>query len=421
MPKTATLTLTGIIVPNDWIWPGESGISLLGVQRAIEAAGEFDDLTMFINSEGGIIEEGWAIYDYLLSLNKPITAIGLGAVYSMATVLMLSGSTRLLSAHTKFMIHLPGGGVMGNRLDMQQYLDELIAEEKRIVDVYTATTGKDESEIAGILADGKDHYYTADEALAYGWTTGIYQTATPATALRNRQPIMAHASAGRKGLNLPEHQPAVPAPVATTTHVKTPGVDSPIIDMTKLTNRLGAAWSAIKAVMEGEPLKNLSVDTADGKKLKIETTGDSYVVGDAVTNDDDTPVADGDYILSDGNTITVAGGTISAITEPEEDKEDAATPEAPATASAEGEQVTISKAEFDRLKALDTEVTALKTKQGEHDKLIARLKPLADHLAKQESADPITARLPETPIEKRVPVADSPLERKREIDASRKK
>lgn len=394
MPTTATLNLNGIIMPDDWIWFEESGISLPIVQRGITAAGEFDDLTIFINSDGGVIEEGWAIYDYLLSLGKPITTIGLGNVYSMATILMASGTSRMLSKHSKFMVHQPGGGAFGNRSDIQEYLDTLIAEEARLVEILALSCGKDEVEVAELLADGKDHYYTADEALAYGWTTGIYQTLpnteTTTTAQQKRHPIVAHASAGRKGLGLPERKPNRPTNSPVTT---------PLIDMSKLKDRLSAAWKAIQAVADGEPLKNLDVDTADGKKLKIETTGDTYVVGDAVTNDDDTPVADGDYILSDGNTISVESGNITAIVLPEnEDEPDAAAvPAVPQANADDAETVTIPKAEYEQLKGLTAQVSAMAAKQTEQDKMNARMMAVMKGMS---SADPIEPTLPETKVER---------------------
>ncbi|GAB3994646.1 ATP-dependent Clp protease proteolytic subunit [Spirosoma daeguense] len=396
MPKTLNLNLVGYIQPDEWLFPGDAyyppgqGISFKRLQTAVQKAGEFDEIEIDLDSGGGVIEEGWRCYDYLKGLGKPIKVRSVGIVASMATVLMMLGDERLLSPHAKFTVHQPSGGIDGNINDIRSYLDSLESEQARLLEVYAQRTGKPDTELAELLADGKDHEYTAQQALDYGWITGIYETTKTSTNKLRFRPIMAHLSDGRQALEIPQQQS-----------------DNSI--MSKLGKRLLAAFGVAQAVANGQPLKNIVVDTADGKKLDIETTGDTYVIGDAVKFDDGSDVPDGDYILSDGNTITVADGSITAISEPTEDAEQP-TEEAQPTASVEdGETVTISKAEFDRLKASETSQTALAAKVGEHDKLMARLKPVLDAMAKTESKDPLVNRLPETPVERRVPSNEDPV------------
>lgn len=366
MPTIASIALSGVIMPQEWDWWDEGCISMKGIQTAVGALPAFDELSITIDTIGGVMEEGWKIYDYLKALGKPIHFVGMGTVYSMGTVLFSLGITRQLSPHTKFMAHLPSGeGWGGNRIDIQEYLDLLIAEEQQMLEVYAAVTGKDESVIAELLADGKDHYFTAAEAVAYGWATGIYQanlvTAQAGRIRPNQRPVFAKLKDGRKGLGLTNVKPTSK------------------INMASLTETFNDFLAKVSGIVVGKPTA-LSVTTADGQTLTIDT-GDrtDYAVGDAVTIDG-TAAADGDYILSDNATITVADGVITIITPAPVDEDPA------------DETVTISKAEHDRLLALDTKVTALESQVAAQATEQANVTALMERtLASLKSVDPAPA------------------------------
>ncbi len=409
MPTTLKLTLRGIIMPESWNWFGDQIISLDGVQAQVNAASAFDSIELDLDTDGGVIEEGWRIYDYVLALGKPITkSVCSGIVASMGTPLMLMADERLMSPHAKFIVHQPSGGIEGNISDISEYLSLLELEQSRLLAVYAAKTGKDEAELSALLADGKDHTYTAQQALDYGWITGIYSGAAAPAAQSRRKPIMAHLSAGREALGLPATAPEKPINQAPT---------NPTINMSQLGKRLLAALGVAQAVAGGAPMKNLDVSTVDGTQLVIESTGDTYVIGDAVTIDG-TPAPDGEHILSDGNTIVVADGIITDIIDA---TEEAVVEEATAAVASTEETVTISKAEYDGLKGLSATVASLEAKQAISVNFMTRMEPIMEALAKKESKSPVVASLPETPVDKRVPAAptDDAVARKAARVASR--
>jgi len=428
MVNPITLELNGLVLPDDWIrdpW-GDipypfGGISLARVKSEYERAlaeleGDPDGLVMFINSDGGVIEEGLAVYDWSLSLGIPVATIGIGAVYSMGGVLLMAGETRMLAPHAKLMLHLPAfdpmiGGITGNKFDIQAALDLLIADEVRTIKIYSDKTGIDEATIAAMLADGQDHYFTATEALAAGYITGIYQQQAQLAAASARQthkPVMARLADGKAPFKLPKLTPK-PAQAQAKPEETTPKQKS--VSMSVITSTVKSAMSLLERLIEGKPLNVLNVTTADGKEIEIDNAGDTYAVNDTVKFTDDSDLPNGDYVLSDGNTITVVDKVITVITEP--------------TADEEGETVTISKEEFDRLKALDTTVAALNntvtTVQKEQAAGKKAMGTLLEALKQIESANPVAVKPTETGVDRRTPgEEDTPLKRQRAIAQAKK-
>lgn len=401
-------------MPEAWNWFDEPCISLAGVQAQVANGGTYEDILLDIDSDGGIIEEGWRVYDYLKGLGVPINARSGGVVCSMATILFGLGSTRLLSPHAKFMAHQPGGGMEGNINDFRTYLAELETEQARMLSVYATMTGKSEEDIASLLIDGQDHYFTAQESITYGWATGLYEnTAEPATANRTRKPIMAHLSDGRKGLGLPTEKPT------TQTNNK--------LDMATIMDRAKDGFKYLQAFMEGKKMVALMVDTADGKKLDITTAdGETYAINNPVKFEDGSDVPDGEYTLSDGIILTITGGVITDIQDPAQAVVEAPAEEEPTASAVDADTVTISKTEFDRLTALETAHTAMSATVEQHTAMLARMQPVLTAaqaaLSQKESADPKVARLPETPIDKRTAAPeDDAVTRKKERLAARSK
>ena len=86
---------------------GTPGIELIDVVSQVKKQPKATAFNVHINSEGGLVDVGFDIYHYLKSLGKPITTIGSGIVASIATVIFMAGSKRLIRENTPFMIHLP--------------------------------------------------------------------------------------------------------------------------------------------------------------------------------------------------------------------------------------------------------------------------------------------------------------------------
>lgn len=341
----ATIYIDGEILPDNYIWPDEIATSLMRVRKQVQAAGEFDSIKLMVFSPGGYCVEGWAIYDYLLSLGKPIETVAYGQCASIATVLFLLGEKRGISPNCEFMCHLPWGGAWGNRHEIQDYLDQLIAESDKLIAYYSERTGQPSDLLAANMV--KDWYMTPQETVTNSFATEIFQPGTGILARAGnratRKPVFLLNLKDKK-----EYKP-VQQPVANSTKQKK--------SMANVKTGLTSLFSGILAVLNGEEFRNLDVTTTDGTTLSIESTGDSIAVGDTVMINGAT-APDGDYTLSDGRTITVAGGLITAITDLSAAEE--TQPEETQASAEQGEEtITISKAEYDDLKA---KITAMDTK-----------------------------------------------------------
>jgi ATP-dependent protease ClpP protease subunit len=104
---------------------GEIGVyaqtSLLSVVEQMKKTPDITSVKVIINSEGGEVETGFQIYDYLKSLNIPVTTVADGMCCSIATVIFMAGSKRIVKDSSVFMIHLPWGQTMGTAEEIALY------------------------------------------------------------------------------------------------------------------------------------------------------------------------------------------------------------------------------------------------------------------------------------------------------------
>src|SRR5690554_1118295 len=105
--------MTGKIYINGLIGSDEreKGVELVDVIAQVRKQPNASSFNVYINSEGGSLNIGFDIYNYLKSLGLPITTIGTGMVASIATVIFMAGQKRVVTPGTRFMIHFPMGGV----------------------------------------------------------------------------------------------------------------------------------------------------------------------------------------------------------------------------------------------------------------------------------------------------------------------
>lgn len=126
-------------------------------------------IQVFINSEGGNIDAGMLIYDAIQSCPAPVKIYCTGYAYSMAAVLLASGQHgRYILPHSRVMIHEPaiGAGIGCNSQSLQTISDALLKTKHGMEVLLAKHTGKTPEEIAE--ATHEDHYFTADEAVAFG-------------------------------------------------------------------------------------------------------------------------------------------------------------------------------------------------------------------------------------------------------------
>lgn len=173
MAKIAELNIDGYIGRES----GEFSLSSLNTFLSSLDSG-VTDIHIHINSGGGSVDEGFAIYDKLKSTPYNITTIGEGIVGSIATVIYMAGDTRKIFKNSKFFIHnpyvIPYGDAMESK-DAQRLADELRIEEERILNFYIDNTGKSKEEIKPYM-DAQTSFNSKD-ALSMGFITEIVDKA----------------------------------------------------------------------------------------------------------------------------------------------------------------------------------------------------------------------------------------------------
>jgi ATP-dependent Clp protease, protease subunit len=126
------------------------------------------DIYLYINSPGGYVASGLAIYDTMQYIRANVHTVCMGQAASMAAVLLAAGTKGKRSAlpHTRIMIHQPAGGTEGQATDLEIYAKEIVYMRERLVDILAKHTGQDAERIS--RDSDRNFFMSAEEALAYG-------------------------------------------------------------------------------------------------------------------------------------------------------------------------------------------------------------------------------------------------------------
>jgi ATP-dependent Clp protease protease subunit len=126
------------------------------------------EIMMYINSPGGVITAGLAIYDTMQYIRCPVSTLCLGQAASMGSVLLCAGARgrRLALPNSRILIHQPLGGVRGQATDIEIHAREILHLRQRLNDIYVRHTGQ---AVERIQRDTeRDFYMGAEDAKAYG-------------------------------------------------------------------------------------------------------------------------------------------------------------------------------------------------------------------------------------------------------------
>ena len=134
----------------------------------LEAQDPDKDIQFYINSPGGSVTDGMAIYDTMLYIKCDVSTICVGMAASMGAFLLSSGTKgkRLALPNAEIMIHQPSAGTQGQITDMAIHLKRLEVIKKRLNAILADNTGRSVEEITA--ACERDNFMTAEEAVAYG-------------------------------------------------------------------------------------------------------------------------------------------------------------------------------------------------------------------------------------------------------------
>lgn len=128
---------------------------------------------MYINSPGGIVYAGMAMYDTMQQIAAPVSTVAVGITASFGTVLLASGEPGMRMALPNATIHMhqPLGGAQGQASDILIQAEEIVRLKKRLIDIFVQHTGKTTKEVERV--SDRDVYMTAEEAVKFGLVDAI--------------------------------------------------------------------------------------------------------------------------------------------------------------------------------------------------------------------------------------------------------
>ncbi len=134
----------------------------------LEAENPKKEISMYINSPGGVVTAGLAIYDTMQFIKPKVSTLCVGQAASMGSLLLCAGeaNSRYALPNARIMVHQPSGGFQGQASDIVRHAEDIMKVKKRLNDIYAFHTGKDYDSIERTL--DRDHFMSADEAKEFG-------------------------------------------------------------------------------------------------------------------------------------------------------------------------------------------------------------------------------------------------------------
>ena len=141
----------------------------------LEAEDPERDIFLYINSPGGVISSGLAIYDTMQYISPDVATICMGQAASMGAVLLAAGTTGKRSGlpNSRVMIHQPSGGAQGQATNIEIYTKEILKMKERLNDVLAKHTGQPVKKVA--KDTDRDYFMSAEEAKEYGIIDSIFE------------------------------------------------------------------------------------------------------------------------------------------------------------------------------------------------------------------------------------------------------
>ena len=224
----------------------EDGVIASDLVREI-AGLDADEITLRINSYGGSVTDGLAIYNALKRHKAPVSVHVDGVAISCASYIAMAGDTVTMAKNAQMMIHAPWGYAIGNATELREQAEILDRYAKAMASAYSDKTGMSFDDALALLTDGKDHWYLAEEAQEAGFADAVGEEALVAASLANSfdlarfkpaQPVAAQqvsqppAAAGTtKEASMPE--PVNPAAQPAAPFARTKDMNAQVLAMFK--------------------------------------------------------------------------------------------------------------------------------------------------------------------------------------------
>ena len=134
----------------------------------LEAENPKKEISMYINSPGGVVTSGLAIYDTMQFIRPKVSTLCVGQAASMGSLLMCAGEPGMRYAlpNARIMVHQPSGGFQGQASDILRHAEDIMKVKKRLNEIYVKHTGRDYKTIEDTL--DRDHFLTSADAKDFG-------------------------------------------------------------------------------------------------------------------------------------------------------------------------------------------------------------------------------------------------------------
>jgi len=134
----------------------------------LEADNPKKEIAMYINSPGGVVTSGMAIYDTMQFIRPAVSTLCIGQAASMGSLLLTAGEAgmRYILPNARVMLHQPSGGFQGQASDIERHAEDILKMKRRLNETYVKHTGRDYETIEKTL--DRDYFLTAQEAKDFG-------------------------------------------------------------------------------------------------------------------------------------------------------------------------------------------------------------------------------------------------------------
>lgn len=134
----------------------------------LEAENPKKEISMYINSPGGVVTSGMAIYDTMQFIRPPVATLCIGQAASMGSLLLCAGEKgmRYALSNARVMVHQPSGGFQGQASDIERHAEDIIKMKRRLNEIYVKHTGQPYEVIERTL--DRDYFMTAEQACEFG-------------------------------------------------------------------------------------------------------------------------------------------------------------------------------------------------------------------------------------------------------------
>ena len=145
----------------------------------LEADNPKKEISMYINSPGGVVTSGMAIYDTMQFVRPPVATLCMGQAASMASLLLCAGEKGMRYAlpNSRIMLHQPSGGFQGQASDIERHAEDIIKMKRRLNEAYVHHSGKDYDTIETTL--DRDYFMSAEDARKFGLIDEVITKRTP--------------------------------------------------------------------------------------------------------------------------------------------------------------------------------------------------------------------------------------------------